>query len=104
MSVDDVWGVAAEPAMEAEPAARVGEAFAHAEAGEWNAGGLEFAGRVSAGAGEGDKADAPAAMGHALGEQNCLTLGTRDAVDPGEDDGKVVHCWVPARVWSMMRS
>ena len=104
MGVDDVGGFAAEPVVETQPAARVGQALAHVEGKECGSGGGQFGGGDAAGAGEREDGDAPAAAEESMSEKEQLALGSPDAIKTGNDQGDVVHARFPARVESMSSS
>jgi hypothetical protein len=88
--VDHFGPGAPEPAVEAEPSARVSQAFAHAQAQEVDSCGREMCSGFTSRAGEGDDRDPPAATGKAHGQHRGLPLGAADAIKTGNDESDVV--------------
>ena len=90
--------------MKADPAARVGEAFAHLEAQEGGSFCGELACRFGSSSRKGDYGNAPASAHETFGKQKDLAFSPGQPVQRGDDESDVVHRDGPCTVWSIRAS
>ena len=99
--VDYIGRFLPDPTVEANPASRIGKAFAHLQGEKRDAGGCKLRGGIASSAGECDETDTPAAFLKPFGAEDGLAFRTADSVDAGNDEGNVVHRGRSRRVVSI---
>lgn len=99
--MEDIRAVTAEPAVKFEPTAGIGKALAHVEGEKRDLLRTEGSCRGASGAGESDHGDLPAASPQALGQEDGLLFRSADAVEGGNDQGKVAQRACSESAWSI---